>query len=244
MHHLAQQGKLRLEGIGEPAQLAQEIQIQAVGHVQPQAVDAELLHPAPDGGEDMLHHRRVAQVQLDQVVVAFPALVPEAIVLVGVAAEVDMEPVLVGAGLPVAAHILKGPEAPAHVVEHPVQQHPQPCLMERLTHRRQILIGAQAAVQGGVIPGVIAVGVALEHRIQQHRIAAQVRDVLRPALQTADAGHGLPVVLRGCAAQAQRVDLIDGCVVKPHRRFSPYLSPARGRFIPLRRYRLRSRAGC
>ena len=162
---LAQEHKIGLQGVGKGPQLPEIVDGQAVGHVQAQAVDAELLHPAADGLELVLHHRRVVEVQLHQLAVALPALVPEAVVPVGVAVKVDVEPVLVGAVPLLLLHVPEGPEAPAHVVEHPVQHDPQPRVVEGPAHLGQVLVGAQPGVQPVVVPGVIAVLVAVKDRI-------------------------------------------------------------------------------
>ena len=55
---------------------------------------------------------------------ALPALVPEAVVVVGIAVEADVEPVLIGAVPLLLLHVPEGPEAPAHMVEDSVQHHP------------------------------------------------------------------------------------------------------------------------
>ncbi len=217
---LAHEDEVGLHRVGEGAQLLQVLRGQAVGHVQPQAVDAEAVHPGADGLELVLDHRRIPQIQLHQLVVALPALVPEAVVVVGVAVEVHVEPVLVGAVPFLLLHVLEGPEAPAHVVEHPVQHHPQPGVVEGLAHLGQVLIGPQAGVCMEVVPGVVAVAVAVEDRVEQDGVRPGFFDMVHPVQQAQDAGFCFPVVLRRGAAQTQRVNLIDDCLVKPHKYLS------------------------
>ena len=48
---LPQEDKIGLHLVGELSQLGEIVRTQAVGHVQPQAVDVELLHPGADGVE-------------------------------------------------------------------------------------------------------------------------------------------------------------------------------------------------
>ena len=212
----AHQYKVRLEGVGEGAQLLEVLRRQAVGHAQPQAVDAEAVHPGADGVELVLDHRRVEQVQLDQLVVALPALVPEAVVVLGVAVEADVEPVLVGAVPLFLPHILEGPETPAHVVEDSVQHHPDTGVVEGLADLGQVVVGAQAGVRVEVVPGVVAVAVAVEYRVEQNGVRSGLFDMVHPVQQTQDAGLSAAVVVRRRAAQAQGVDLINDCLVKPH----------------------------
>ena len=65
----------------------------------------------------------VVQVELHKLIMAFPALIPKAVVVPVVAVKIDVEPVAVGGGFPVFQHILKRPETAAHMVEHTIQHH-------------------------------------------------------------------------------------------------------------------------
>ena len=44
----------------------------------------------------MVDNRRISKVELYQVVISFPAFVPESVVIVGIAVEGQMKPVLKG----------------------------------------------------------------------------------------------------------------------------------------------------
>ena len=206
---LTHEGEVRLQGGGKLPQAAQVVLGQAVGHVQAQSVNVKLVHPAADGLKLVLHHRRVVQVQLHQLPVALPVGVPEAVVVVGVAVEVDAEPVLIGAVPPLFLHVPEGPEPTAHVVEHPVQHHPDTGLMEGVTHLGEVLVGAQAAVQLEIIPGIIAVAVAFKQRVEEYGVRPQLFDVLHPVQQAQNSALPHTVVVLRRATQPQRVDLID-----------------------------------
>ena len=73
VQQLADEEEIGLERIAEGAQTAQEIGGEAVGNVQPQAVDVEVAHPAADAVEDVVDDRRVVQIELDELVMALPA---------------------------------------------------------------------------------------------------------------------------------------------------------------------------
>ena len=94
---------------------------------------------------------------------ALPALVPEAVVVVGIAVEADVEPVLVWRIPAFFLHVPEGPEAPAYVVEHPVDDHFDPVVVEGPAYLGKILISPQAAVNLPVVPGVVAVAVAFKN---------------------------------------------------------------------------------
>ena len=47
----------------------------------------QLVYPKPDAAEDMLYDRGVFQVELDQLIVPLPALVPETVVIARIAIE-------------------------------------------------------------------------------------------------------------------------------------------------------------
>ena len=106
------------------------------------------------------------------------------------------------------------------MVEDPVQHHPQSGAVEGLAHLGQVIIGSQPGVQVEVVPGVVAVAVAVEDRIEQDGVRPGLFDMLYPVQQTQDAGSHGPVVVRRRAAQTQRVDLVDDCLIKPHKYLS------------------------
>ena len=221
---LADEDKFRLEAVGKAAQLLEVPVGQAVGHIQPQTVDTVVLHPAADGVKLVLHHRGIGEVQLHQLLVALPGLVPQAVVMAVVAAEVDVEPVLIGAVPALLQHILEGPEATAHMVEHGVEQDADSLGVERVTDGFQILVGTQAAIHLPIVPGVVAMAVTLEKRVEQHRIGACLGDGVHPVQNPKDAMGLYAVIVLGRSAETQGVDLINRRLMIPH---SELLSPCR-----------------
>ena len=246
VQRLAHQHKLRLDFIGQSAQFRQKAQIQAVGHVQPQAVDVIVVDPAAHHIEEVLLHRRVLQIELNQLVAALPGFVPESVVVVGVAVKADVEPVLVGAVPLFLLHVPERPEAAAHMVEDTVQQHPDARLMQGIHHRFEVFVGAQAAVHLGIVPGIVPVGIALKQRIEEHTGGAQIPDMLHPVQHPQQPVLlrlcCIPVVLQRCTAKSQGINLIDHSFIVPHSLSSYIFS---GLSCPLyrqkkRRTRLRS----
>ena len=217
----AHQEELRLEAVAEGAQAAQKVLVQAVGHVQPQPVDAELVHPELHAVQQVVHHCRVAQVELHQFKVALPALVPEAVVVVGIAVEADVEPVLIG-GVPLLfLYVPEGPEASAHMVEHPVQHHFDAMAVEGLADLGEVRVGAQSAVNFAIIPGVVAVAVALKDGGEVQRVHPQLLHMARPAGNPADAAGLYAVIIPGGSTEAQGIDLIKYALLRPHGRHFP-----------------------
>ena len=216
MQGLPHQHKFRLDGIGHLPQRRQKAQVQTVGHIQTQTVNVIIPHPAADGVKQMFPHRGVFEIQLDQLVAALPCLVPEPVMVAGVAVKADVEPVLVRAVPFLLLHIPESPKAASHVVEHTVQHYFQSRLVQGGADLLKILLGAKAAVQPVVLSGIVAVGVALKHRIEQHAGGAQFPDMRRPLLHAQDAVRLHPIVLPGCTAQPQRVDLVNDRIVEPH----------------------------
>ena len=79
----------------QPAQLGQKAEVEAVGNIQTQAVDVVVPHPAAHNVKQVVFHRRVLQIQLDQLVAALPRFIPEAVVVVGVAVkELELQRVI------------------------------------------------------------------------------------------------------------------------------------------------------
>ena len=212
--------------LAKAAQLAQKAQVQAVGHVEAQAVDVVVPHPVAHSVEQIIFHVRMLQIQLDQLVAALPSLVPEAVVVVGVAVKTDVEPIFVGAVPLFLLHVLERPKAAAHVVEHAVQQHADARRVQGCADLLEVVVGAQAAIDLVVVAGVVTVGVALEQGVEQHTGRAQRLDVVYPIQHPQQAmlvGLGwVAVILQRRPAQAQGVDLVNYSFIVPHV-FSPLI---------------------
>ena len=217
VQQFADEEEIRAERVAERAELTEKILVEAVGDVQPQTVDAEFLLPQADAVEQMMHDVGIAQIELYQLVVSFPALVPEAVVIVRIALERDVEPVLVGRVPFFLLYVPERPEAAADMVEHAVQHDLDAVLMQSLAYGCEIGVRAEAAVHLSEVAGIVAVTVGFEDRGEINGVAAETRDVLGPVGSLADARHGYAVVDARRAAEADGIDLIKNTFISPHR---------------------------
>ena len=72
-----------------------EIRVQAIGGIQTQAVNVVLLNPRRDRREKMLPDHRIAQVELDQIVVAGPTFVVERVTKRAASRKIEVIPILI-----------------------------------------------------------------------------------------------------------------------------------------------------
>ena len=56
--------------------------VEAVSHIQPQSVDVKLIYPALDAGKEVCDDILVAQIQLYEIIIPFPALIPQPVVII------------------------------------------------------------------------------------------------------------------------------------------------------------------
>ena len=82
VEQLADEEKVGRERVAEAAQRTDEILVETVGNIQPQTVNAEFVLPLPDALENVVLHIWMAQIELYQLKMTFPALVPEAVIVV------------------------------------------------------------------------------------------------------------------------------------------------------------------
>ena len=82
VEQFADEEKVGRERVAEAAQRTDEILVETVRHVQPQTVNAEFVLPLADTLENVVLHIGVAQIELYQLEMTFPALVPEAVIVV------------------------------------------------------------------------------------------------------------------------------------------------------------------
>ena len=119
-----------------------------------------------------------------------PALIPEAVVVIGIAVESDVEPVLEG-GIPfVLLYVPKRPEVPADVVEHAVKYHLDAVPVKLGADVGKIPVGSETAVDHTVIGGIIAVPGGFKHRSEIDGVRAQSSDVT-------DKGNEIPYFAGG-----------------------------------------------
>ena len=128
----------------------------------------ELIHPQFYGVDQIIAYVPVAQIQLDQVVIAVPALIPEVVAAGTLTAEVQTgKPVAVFRCLSLFLDILECPEVASHVVEYAVQDDGDAPYLCRLAQLPEVLVGTQQRVYIPVVCGVIAVIlVGFEDRVQ------------------------------------------------------------------------------
>ena len=130
-HDLAHQPEIRFERMNEIVKLIQEIQVQTVGGIQAQAVDAKLLHPGADGSKEVIFYLRIVQIEFDQVIVPGPARVGKWIAIRAVVSKTQiMEPVTIRGGSQMLSYISKGPEIPANVIEDTIQNQAHALLVD------------------------------------------------------------------------------------------------------------------
>ena len=215
-HDFADQKEIRLERIAERAQTANEIAIQGIGNVQAQAVNVKFLYPAANAVKNVLDDFFVAQIQLHQFVMTFPAFVPKSVVVIGVSVKADVEPIFVRRIPLLFLYVLECPEAAADMVEHTVQHNAHAFFVQLAADFGKIFVGAEAAVDFSKISGIIAVAVRFKNRGKVHGVAADGRNVCRPIADFFDAVHGFSVVFPRCAAKAHWIDLIKNTLISPH----------------------------
>ena len=71
---------------------------------------------------------------------------PEAVVIAGIAVEIDVEPVLIRRIPTLLQYILKSPEPSSHMIEHAVQNHFDAVFMQIPANSRKILVGSETTV--------------------------------------------------------------------------------------------------
>ena len=82
VEQLADEEKVGRERVAEAAQRTDEILVKTVRHVQPQTINAEFVLPLAHALKNVVLHIGVAQIELYQLEMPFPALVPEAVIIV------------------------------------------------------------------------------------------------------------------------------------------------------------------
>ena len=162
---------------------------------------------------------------------AFPALVPKAVAIAGIAVKANVEPVLVGRVPLALLHIAEGPKTAADVVEDGIEHHADAMGMQRLAYSGKVGVPTQAAVDVAQATRIVAVAIGLERRVDEHSANAEFPQVVSPLGDFHDRGIGIGCGVGGLgelilgngrgvfarsSAKAQRIDLIERRLVCPH----------------------------
>lgn len=231
MERLADQHKVGLELTGKGVQAAHEVAVEHIGDVQAQTVDAKDLGPTAHGLEQVIDHGGILQVELHKLKMAFPALVPKAVAIAGIAVKANVEPVLVRRVPLTLLHIAEGPKAATDVVEDGVEHHADAVGMQRLTHGGKVGIPTQATVDVTQTARIVAVAIRLERRVDEYSANTKFLQVVGPLGDFHDGrigvgrgvsslgelilGNGRDVFARS-PAKAQRIDLVERRLICPH----------------------------
>ncbi len=138
--------------------------IQAIRHIQPKPVDIKLVDPGSHAVENMPDHFFISKVQLHQIIVALPAFIPEAVVIIGISSQINMEPIQVRGMLPVFQHVLKLGKSSPYMIENTVQHDTDSIFMQLFAYLFKILIRPKSAVYLPVIPRIIPMSIRFKHR--------------------------------------------------------------------------------
>ena len=262
VERLADQHKVGLELTGKGVQAAHKVAVEHIGNVQAQAVDAKDVGPTAHGLEQVIDHGGVLQVELHELKMAFPALVPKAIAIAGVAVKADVEPILVGRVPLALLHIAEGPKATAHMVEDRIEHHADAMGAQRLAHGGKIGIPTQATVDMAQAARVVAMAVGFERRVNEHSTDTELLQVVGPLGDLHDGrigvgrsvgslgelilGNGRGVFARS-STKAQRIDLVERRLVCPHSNLpvsSTQRHPLYAGLYPLPQNKLRWNRNC
>ena len=231
VERLADQHKVGLELTGKDVQAAHKVAVEHIGNVQAQAVDAKDLGPAAHGLEQVIDHSGILQVELHKLKMAFPALVPKAIAIAGIAVKANVEPVLVRRVPLALLHIAEGPKTAADVVEDGIEHHADAMGMQRVAYGGKVGVPTQATVDMAQAACIVAVAIRFERWVDEHSANAEFLHVVGPLGDLHDRsigvgrgvgslgelilGNGRGVFARS-PAKAQRIDLIERRLVCPH----------------------------
>ena len=183
------------------------------------------------GLEQVIDHSGILQVELHKLKMAFPALVPKAIAIAGIAVKANVEPVLVRRVPLALLHIAEGPKTAADVVEDGIEHHADAMGMQRVAYGGKVDVPAQAAVNVAQAACIVAVAIRFERRVDEHSANAEFLQVVGPLGDLHDGrigvwrgidslgelilGNGRGVFARS-STKAQRIDLIERRLVCPH----------------------------
>ena len=84
MQHLPYQEEILFQPIRKAPQPAHKAFIQTISHIQAQTIYSEFIHPEFYAFQNIIDHFLVSEIQLYQIIMSFPALIPQTIIVIGI----------------------------------------------------------------------------------------------------------------------------------------------------------------
>ena len=133
--------------------------VKTVCNVKSQTVNVKFVYPALYTIHNVIGYGRISQVELYKVVVALPALVPETVIVIGIAVKAYMEPILVWRVPSLLQNILECPEAATYMIEHAVDDNLYASLVAVLNYLAEVVICTETTVNLCIVSCVVAVSI-------------------------------------------------------------------------------------
>ena len=166
----------------------------------------------------MVTNTGIAEIELDQIVVAVPALVPEGVAAGAGTAEVEvLEPVAVLRALTLFLYINELREFSADVVENSVKDNAYAVFVKSVTNEAERVIVTESAVYLLVVDGVVAMLYGLKNGSEVNSVNVHLFKMRYPVEDLVKTvGNILASVIEFWrSAESQRIDVIDYRVIVP-----------------------------
>ena len=218
MDYLAHEPEIGLLALAEASYALEEVEVDTVGGVEADAVNVEGLYPVIHSVDEVVAHTGIAEIELDQIVVTVPALVPERVAAGAWTAEVEvLEPVAVLRALTLFLYINELREFSSDVVENSVKDNAYTVFVKSVTNEAERVIVTESAVYLLVVDGVVAVLYGFKNGTEINGVHVHLLEMRYPVEDLVKTVcHILASVIEfGCSAESQRIDVIDYRVIVP-----------------------------
>ncbi len=216
MERFAHQKETRAKLFCVGVQGTQKIGGQTIRYIKAQSVDIKRIDPVFDGFEKIVDDVGIVQVELDQIVVAFPVLIGQMVAVIVVCVKIDHEPVFVRRGFPVFQHVEKGCEFTSHMIEHAIENDADAGLMTMADKAREVVIVAKSCIDLTVVGRIVSVGDRFEDWIEQDTVDPELVQGRDPRKKPFQPMSRLMIIFKGRTAGAQGINLIKNTGFKPH----------------------------
>ena len=169
----------------------------------------------------MCDHLFISEVQFDEVIIALPALIPEAVVIVGVSSKMNMKPVLIAGILPVSLHVPELNKSPSDMIENAVQNNSDPVFMELPADVTEVLVCSKPDIDLFIISGIISMRIRFKQRAEIDCIDPEFFHMGDPVINLPDPVkrrliNGIFFIRKWSSAESKRKDLVKNTAFSPH----------------------------
>ena len=111
----------------------------------------------------MVNYFFISEIKFYKIIIAFPAFIPQAVIVVGISVKINIKPVFITGFMSVFKDILKSRKSTSYMVKYSVKYYTDSVVGKFFSQIFKVFVGSEPYVYFFVIPCIIAVCIGFKY---------------------------------------------------------------------------------